>query len=559
MAAWHSFELTKDYTALTKSIAKFRETICEDSGFAMAQYRLARALTADGQPGAAVIAYRSSLQAYPDFVAGHIALADTLFNFDDYCYYTPPAVSAGNDSSKESELAATMSDCAPEHDSASPKANDAANPRKHGRQNEAIGLWRRVIRDLSGDASVSDQAAAYAGLCHAVPQEDRFNEEQKLRYAAFFFCKRAEYLYSKLPPNLRTDGQIKAARASALDQIGEILSTTPAVSVVFNTRSDHPKLGEKPMICDGPDKDAGETKTQLTLYGPYAVKYYQEALAILPEDREAKCYLAIHSWLLGEPRPMQDLDLDADMHHKRGDDLWRKANKQKISDNYRKAIEEYSEAIKLDPANTEAMNDYANAFWDWRVRFPQDPPSTDIAVQAEHFAQVASDMTRVASTTAHSTDAATSTMTHLIDAATVLEVYLGEGRADLALGVLPRREHPFPDHAYFNDVRWDLAQAYLCAAADARQAHVSFHQRYDPQAEARKLFQEILNLEKTRGTRPFTDAAKKILNDKVCLLRQPVGPEMSPNQRILRSESTEKDPQKARGFRQVAEGLKENR
>jgi tetratricopeptide (TPR) repeat protein len=569
MVAWRSFELTTDYAALTTSIAKFRETVCEDSGFAMAQYRLARALTADGQPGAAVTAYRASLQAYPDFVAGHIALAGTLFDFDEYCYYSPPAVFGGKNAPNESETAGPASDCRPGH-GGTPGKDDPTTRRRLGRQNEATGLWRRVIYELRGEASVSDQAAAYAGLCHGTMElqkpEDESSQpkdqdkDRDRRYAAFFFCKRAEYLYSKLPPSLSADGQVKAARASALDEIGEILNTTP-VGKNARIAPDNEKWS-----CRIAESDIGETKYPTpyppyahTLYTPYAVKYYQKALAVLPEDWEARCYVAVDSLLsAGNERPMRDLYADAAMHLKRGDLLWGIANRQTRWEIYKQAIDEYKMAIDLAPADTDAMNDYANAFWYWRVRFPEHPPSDKVAQQAEQLARLANAMTKAADPTARLHDPATGTMSHLIDAATLLEVFLGEARADKALKVLPKREAALPNHAYFNDVRWDLAQAYLCAAADARQAGAAVHQISDSQGRAQALFQQIRELEKTRETRPFTDAPKT-LNDKACFLRQPVGLERSPKRVLLRAHHTEKDPRGTQSLRQVAEGWRESR
>jgi tetratricopeptide (TPR) repeat protein len=264
---------------------------------------------------------------------------------------------------------------------------------------------------------------------------------------------------------------------------------------------------------------------------------------------------------------MHELYADAYIHIKRGDRLWGEASDSKSPEKYKEAIDEYQQATDLSPANTEAMNDYANAFWDWRLRFAQDPSLDSIAQQAKDFAQRANAMTTTAGTT-----------THLINAATLIEVLLGTARADKALEVLEKKEEELPDHAFFNDVRWDLAQAYLCAAADARQAQVSFHQRYNPQAKAQALFQKILELEATRESQPFTDLFKKIherektretqpftdtspnaLNDKVCFLRQPIASEASPNRMLLHSNHNEKNPRKARSLGQVAEGLKESR
>jgi|GEM_PF-3470727 len=516
MVAWNNFELTTDYNALNRSIIKFREAVCEDPAFALAQYRLGRALNADGQPGAAVAAYRESLHSYPDFVAGHIALASTLSDFDHYYYYPPPAVSSSSDSNHE--LATGVASNTETGPGNTLKETDTTSSQcqKRGHQNEAKRLWRRVIQELDGEASVSDRAAAYAGLCQSImsqqedesqsstedPCQDRpssrsarakYADSVFPSYAAFFYCKRAEYLYSKLPSLLSADGQIKAARASALNQIGKILDGT---LVLAGNNFPPPPVNQEQKHIDWSCDDA-RPPHQLGPYTQYALKYYQKALAILPEDWEARCYFAVDSWLAGNSHAMHDLDADAYMHIKRGDRLWGKASDQNSPEKYKEAIDEYKKAIDLDPANIEAMNDYANAFWDWRLRLLQNPPSASVAHQAEDFARRANAMTGTTGTTAH-----------LIPAATLLEVLLGEGRPHEALEVL--NEDQIPNHAYFDDVLWDLAEAHLCAEASDLKAKPPIHESPNAQEEAGKLFKMIRDHEEKRESRPFSHAPEML-------------------------------------------------
>ncbi|HXB21511.1 MAG TPA: hypothetical protein VNV88_09020 [Candidatus Solibacter sp.] len=503
MVAWKNFELTTDYNDLNTSLAKFREAVCEDPGFALAQYRLGRALTSDGQPDAAVAAYRASLQAYPDFVAGHIALASTLADFDHYYYYPAPVV-LGNNSSNQTISGGVVSSA---YAASSPpvEAGPPGTPsQKHGRQSEAIRLWRRVIQELDGEAVDSERAAAYAGLCQNVMdwQEDesrKVSEDPCQRentvnhansvcrsYVPFFYCKRAEYLYSKLPSTLRADGQIKAARASALKEMGKILDST---GFQAGGKSGYPVENEHTTgwSCDDP-----KSAPQRGPYTQYALKYYQKALAVLPEDADARCNFAVDSRLTSKDHhPMQDLDADAYMHINRGDYFWREANHQNFPENYLNALDEYQAAISLAPANTEAMNDYANAFWYWRARFPEDrsPALAYIAHQAERFARRANAMT---------TDGSPA---HLITTATLLEVLLGEGRPHEALEVASKVK--FPNHAYFDDVLWDLAEANLCAEHSDRAARPPFSGSSNAQEEAGKLFETILRHEEKRESQPF--------------------------------------------------------
>jgi tetratricopeptide (TPR) repeat protein len=217
----------------------------------------------------------------------------------------------------------------------------------------------------------------------------------------------------------------------------------------------------------------------------------------LPEDWKARCYFAVDSLLAGNPLPMQDLDPDANMHIKLGDRLWGQANDnnspekdKEAIDDYKQAIDEYQRAIVLDPANTDAMNDYANAFWSLRVRFPQDQRLLDFAPKADRFARRANAMT----------DA--STPAHLITAATLLEVLLGEGKPQEALKVLSEGE--IPDHAFFDDVRWDLGEAHLCAEASDRKSRPSVHEHSNAQRKAGALFDMIRDHEEKREWQPFS-------------------------------------------------------
>jgi hypothetical protein len=67
-------------------------------------------------------------------------------------------------------------------------------------------------------------------------------------------------------------------------------------------------------------------------------------------------------------------------------------------------------------------------------------------------------------------------------------------------------EH-IPEHAYFDELRWDLAQVDLCLKSGSA-----------ARKEAVELLDQITKHEKAREVRPYTDA--KLL-DAHCYLRQP--------------------------------------
>jgi hypothetical protein len=98
IARCKDFELNQDYRALNECISEFREAVQYDPNFALAHYRLGRALAADGQPGLAIEAFQAAINARPDFSAAHIELANVEYWFDQYYYDLPPSLKSGEPS-----------------------------------------------------------------------------------------------------------------------------------------------------------------------------------------------------------------------------------------------------------------------------------------------------------------------------------------------------------------------------------------------------------------------------------------------------------------------------
>jgi tetratricopeptide (TPR) repeat protein len=512
-SAWKKFEQTNDYRYLTRSLCEFRRATNEDPAFALAQYRLGRALTADGQPAAAVAAFRASLQANPTFVAGHIALANILYDFEGP-YYLPGAEVLDQPDISQSDDAACRN------------------------RKEAIALWRRVIQDLPAESSIPDQAAAYIGLCHSIMDQaedpsSRYDQsacktkgaesrsqsiglpEQRSRYAALFYCKRAEYLYSKLPDLLRNDAPVRDARASALSQIGEILDSTP-----FAPMPDPPQRGllqPSDWSCDIDTKDASWLIRAAGPYTSFARSYYKQAMTIQPGNWTARCYFAIDSLALGNLEPMRELEADNFMHRRVGDSWWTLAGKtdgkEKQDANttiaansyYSRALKEFKRAVDLSPFDARSKNDYAYTVWQWRVRhhmWSEPSPLKDVDVkdmdlQAEEYARQAVSLSQNRDIT-----------TQMIMQSTLQELLL-----DRALMTGSKMQEPpkvikdIPDHAYFDELRWDLAQVDLCLNSND-----------GARSEGVQLLKQIATNEKAREVRPYTDA--KLL-DPQCYLLQP--------------------------------------
>ena len=124
------------------AIKRFQEATTKDWHFALAHYRLARALQKAFRPGAATEAFRASLEINDQFSPGLIGLASTLYDYDSY-FPSPPAAA---------RLVAAF------------RGRDENLPTLF-RKNEAARLWQRVVRAPVGSVSFIDRASAYAGLC----------------------------------------------------------------------------------------------------------------------------------------------------------------------------------------------------------------------------------------------------------------------------------------------------------------------------------------------------------------------------------------------------------
>lgn len=500
LADWKEFERTDDYDILTKSIESFRHAIEEDPGFALAYYRLGRALTRDGQPGAAVDAFRHSLDANPSFVAGHIALADALYNFDDYRYTQSAGIT-------------TQKSLPP-------------NTREKYRK-DATNLWRRVIRDLGAEASAADQAVAYAGLCHSVMKEPGESNEafadngqdpstrlariRDSHYAAFFYCRRAEYLYSQLPPKLRAESEVRIARASALIYIGQILDSGTGAEDLESKTDDTAQTNTK-WSCALDDKSPGKKLRWLVRqrgpYLEYAMAYYRQAIAVRPEDWQARCYLAIDALATANndserevaDHKMNGMRQDDRIHIDLGNKLSDFVNTTELSDAeaadyYRSALKEYDSARELVPTNIYVLNNYADTVWQWRLRLPAGPPlgpDAGAVKQGEEFIYRAASLVQ----TSNSRDLKATVQS------TLGEVLLAMGRPLDAIEVL---ENPLPPaHAFFDDVRWGLAQAYLCSAASSKDPKAN-QESSDLIGKAAVLLNQIREHELNREDQPYTN------------------------------------------------------
>ena len=178
---------------------------------------------------------------------------------------------------------------------------------------------------------------------------------------------------------------------------------------------------------------------------------------------------------------------------------------------YPLALTEFSEAIKLNPTMFTALNGFANTFWEWRLVSPKEPGAAVFAQEAETYARRALEIAKERR----------SKEDIIVANATLGNVLLAQARPLEAIDHLKEADDGAkeiaPQHARWNEVRWSLAQAYLCAGEN----DIAMRVERDPvRREAVPLLDEIRKIEQTREWRPFSSIPTildPVWNYHVCL------------------------------------------
>jgi len=478
LAAWRNFKNQDNWDALTSAIHKFREATQEDPMFALSHYRLGVALLDDGQPGLATEAFRAAVKADPALVAGRLALATTLVSFDSF-YKAPAAAQA-------------------------PTSSGSAN-----RDQEAHGLLLQVV-DSASAVSGRNLASAYYGLCRLASKR---NEHQ----LAYFYCQRAVSLYAKLRVSQGAEQQSRTDEATVLNEIGVILGNVDPRVVSLNEDDWHCSAA----TIDKLEED-GEIRGRQLRKSPYsraALHYFESAIELSPDDPIILCNRATTAYGIGDRGPMETLNEDAAAHLQLASEYSQQANSYTTSADpdsadperpwfarayYRLTLNEFHQAAYGESKPTavnqyqfDAMNGYAYTFWQWRLKAPKESAeylSSDDAEWAETYARQALLL------------AANKPETIQAMARSALgEVLLALARPNEAIEVLHEALEQAPRHSLFNEIRWDLAQAYICAAENDKQAHVPLKDARGRGQQALPLLKGIRQDEQKREFRPFTD------------------------------------------------------
>lgn len=425
----------EEVATLVYAIEAFRAATDADPGSALAHYHLGIALRLDQEPGAAVEALRTASAANPELLPARNALARLLVDYAGQLSQTSAA--AGN----------------------SPKA-DAA------RRSEATRLWEDVAERAGTRQLEYGRAAAHQGLCELAlgAGSERQAGEREARedyHRAFFHCAVADALFARLSAESRANAELVRARAATANVLGVIL-----VRLATHGSQEQVSL---PWSCDARSATVANAGVQFQLPAAEAparaAALFERALALAPEDPVIACNVAVTKGSRRRAAALTSLRQRPQIQMKVGRELLDRATatldtrRSDAAVLFRAAMASMQRAIEKEPMNLDALNEYAYGYRRWRIaeRLARVAPLIDagIADGAEKNARLAARLGARESKTYHARVLST-----------LGEVLLEQGRAHEAIEPLEAALVGLKDgarYAPWDEIRWDLAQAYVCA------------------------------------------------------------------------------------------------
>lgn len=313
----------------------------------------------------------------------------------------------------------------------------------------------------------------------------------------YFYCKRADRIYSSLA-DMRTDRDLRAGAARAAYLLGLTLER---------------RHGPDPAY----QKPQWSCMTQTSLpRGPYsraALRHYNRAVVLAPEDAYIRCTAALTANAVDDPTWLRALERDSGARFNLADQHFvdaRGASGRDAERIYRRAVEEYAAAIERNPNSVDALNNYAYTFWVWHyasLREAVPKPDSEIGERAHKHAERARQLAENKRPRAM----------EIMIRSTLGEVLLGLGRFEEAHTVLHAAHgHDLvKDHAVYNELRWDLAQACLCIARERTRSGRGGSPN-EMKVRAAKLLAEIERIELGEEDRPFSTLVERSGKDDVC-------------------------------------------
>jgi tetratricopeptide (TPR) repeat protein len=520
------FEAKRDYSALSSAIGHFREATQEDPNFALAYYLLGLSLHQVGEPTTAVTALQTSLRADPYLLPAYVALASSYWAEASIISETPDIgpsyaglISAFYNFERPHFLETTDNLAKPHFFESTNPGLELEKLALDGQHIEkARGLWLDVLRLSRRVNSATIHGSAYYGLCnHAYRQGSQQPRlHRQWHYMAYYYCKRAEALYAGLATVQHTKPEVKKQEAAVFHTFGVILANF--------------QQSTKPSVGDPPGWDCWATKPGGILKSREALKYFNRALYLLPDNYLTRCYAARTAYALGDLGPLEQLKTDFTAHlnlansHRRlaGVCAWverpipgrirlentsyrgyvelcdAKDGTPKSTEHFQRALDEYDEVVGRVPMNIEALTGYANTVWEWLI---SARPYYGFRGQIEYYAVRAVGHARKA--VGLSSSSPDDRLQALVRSS-LGKAFLAQGRLELAIMELEEVTKVIPNHPAYHEIHWALAQAYLCSASTAKRARLREEDVQPMEKLAVALLRDIRQHEDTREFRPYS-------------------------------------------------------
>ena len=138
---------------------------------------------------------------------------------------------------------------------------------------------------------------------------------EREHYLAYYYCKQAAALYASLSDARRAKPAIKTGEASVLHTLGMIVG----------------RLQRQPFTGQPPEWNCGRRELWQSPNSRSALRYYRQALALLPDDYRIRCSEARAAYVLDNPEPMHRLRADPEAHVALAN-RYRKAAEKRMAD-----------------------------------------------------------------------------------------------------------------------------------------------------------------------------------------------------------------------------------
>jgi hypothetical protein len=266
--------------------------------------------------------------------------------------------------------------------------------------------------------------------------------------------------------------------------------------------------------------EGGTAARPLSATAPWALRYFEQALSLQPDDPNIRCNLAGADKILSNDERAKALDADAGTLRSladsyrilakkyfflslANDNLTEAADQKDAEASYRNkanseratalayygmALEGYQKAIDHDPLDTQALTGYAYTVWQWRFEqlhiIPIEGPPPEKARRAVSYARRAVDT---------STSSADKGLAHARLGAVLLgQMELNDAIVELNDAISELKLARQIDNPAYDETNWMLAQAYLCSGHN--------------DDKARPLLDEIAENEQARDRTSFTES-----------------------------------------------------